>query len=266
MVPRSLPRLRIAVACNVDWSAMVGGDRARFCGQCCQTVYNVERLRPREVADLLERHGERMPCLRLFTRPDGTVVTRTCLHWVTAGVRRVRMGLVSGAALAVAFWSNVFLLRGWLHPTAHTEVVTRRVPAAPDLPPPPPPQPLVEPPRYDPGPLGGIPPRLPEDDRRRLRQFRRGGPVATEQQVKEALQPFLADMRARATELRRPAKVNVLVDVKRSGRVRRVDVIAPADFPPKLRKMVEDASKRLRLPRNTEDYHTEFPLLFQSGQ
>jgi hypothetical protein len=265
MVPRSLPRLRIAVACNVDWNAMVGGDRARFCGQCCQTVYNVERLRPREVADLLERHGERMPCLRLFTRPDGTVVTRSCLHWVSAGVRRVRMGLVSVAALAVGFWSNVFFLRGWLHPESIAPATIAPVPHR--LPPPPPPP---APRRWVPSPevdrlAGTMGAPYFDPDRRRLRRLRREGPAVTEQQVIQAIRPLLGELRTRVEELHARGRINVLLDIKASGRVRRVDIVAPPEVPAELRNLIEKLVKRTRFPRNAEDYQTEFPLILASG-
>jgi hypothetical protein len=266
MVPRSLPRLRIAVACNVDWNAMVGGDRARFCGQCCQTVYNVQRLRPREVADLLERHGERMPCLRLFTRPDGTVVTRSCLHWVSAGVRRVRMGLVSVAALAVGFWSNVFFLRAWLHPTPPAAKVTVvpvslrpvSLPRTRVRPP--------SPPEHYAVPTPGIPPLLDHHERDLLRELRRGGPIATESALLEALRPFRDELKSRTEDLRFRGRANVLLDVRASGRVRRIDISAPPELPAQLRKMIEGSIKRLRLPRNAEDYMFEFPVIFAGSE
>jgi hypothetical protein len=265
MVPRSLPRLRIAVACNVDWNTMVGGDRARFCGQCCQTVYNVERLRPREVADLLERHGERMPCLRLFTRPDGTVVTRSCLHWVTAGIRQVRMGFVSVAALAVGFWSNVFLLRSWLHPEPAALVPVATTLGRPQFtPPPPPPVPgrrvyRLEGTMGDPGPL-------PDRERIRLRELRREGPAVSEAQMAQAIRPLIAHPKAHTTDLGLSGRVDVLVDVKASGRVRRVDLEMSYDLPAHLRPMITHATKRLRFPPNTVDYQTSFPVLFQTAE
>lgn len=262
MVPRSLPRLRIAIACNVDWNAMKGGDRARFCGQCCQTVYNVASLRPREVADLLERHGDRMPCLRLYHRPDGTVVTRSCLHWVTAGVRQVRMGALSIAALAVGFWSSVLMWRGRLHPAPHqAPVVSGAGPVPVSLRPVRLDQKPRIPQRY-PRTTGGKPPRISDEERWGLRKFRRSGPVVTEEMVREALKPVIDDMKSRA-RLRLNSRVSVLLDVKASGRVRRADLDAPSDFPPDIGKMVIRSAKAARLPRNSEDYQTSFTVLFQ---
>ena len=39
-------------------------------------------------------------------------------------------------------------------------------------------------------------------------------------------------------------------------------MLVPPEFPPKLRRMVEDSTRRLRFPRNAEDYQTEFPVIF----
>src|SRR4051794_39117415 len=96
-----LPHLKVAIECHQDWNAMPGDQRVRFCGRCSQNVYNIESLRPREVAALFVRHGDRLPCLRLLRRPDGTVVMRGCLARVRAGVRAARLRLASVVALAM---------------------------------------------------------------------------------------------------------------------------------------------------------------------
>jgi hypothetical protein len=240
MVPRSLPRLRIATACNADWNAMSGTDHARHCGHCGKTVYNVENLRPREVAALLEAHGDRVPCLRLFVRPDGTVVTRGCLAWVGAGVRRARMGVVSIAALALGFWSNVFLWRGRIHR-----------------------EPLAPPPMAGTYRLGGLaPPPLPPDPGGHL--LRPEGKEPSELAVRDALKPAIARMQAHGPNLEFSIRVDLRLGVKANGRVDRVEMIAPPELPARVGKMVERTARRLRLPPSSEEYQVEFSVLFAS--
>jgi hypothetical protein len=41
---------------------------------------------------------------------------------------------------------------------------------------------------------------------------------------------------------------------------------APPELPATVRKMLEQSSKRLRLPRNSEDYQTSFTLLLQGSE
>ena len=252
MVPRFLPRLRIATTCSADWNAMSGTDRARHCGQCGKTVYNVERLRPREVAALFEAHGDRVPCLRLYLRPDGTVVTRDCLAWVGAGVRRLRLGIISIATLAVGFWSSVFLWRGRIHrepppPPAHTgrHFMGEAMPI----------ERQVEPPVH----LMGVPP-LPEP-----RPSTEVTPGATEAQIREALKPAIAEMQAHGPNLAFSIRAEVQLTVKANGRVARVKLTAPPELPARVGKMVERTARRLRLPRNSGgEYEVEFAVLFAS--
>lgn len=72
-----LDRVRIASPCTVKWSAMRGDDRARFCAQCCLTVYNVSELTRDEALQLIQRREGRT-CVQLFRRLDGTILTRDC--------------------------------------------------------------------------------------------------------------------------------------------------------------------------------------------
>jgi hypothetical protein len=77
--------LRIASPCEMPWSAMDGDDRTRHCGQCDRKVYNVARLSADEVVALLQA-SDRPPCLQLWRRADGTVLTTDC----PIGARRLR--------------------------------------------------------------------------------------------------------------------------------------------------------------------------------
>lgn len=69
--------LQIASPCKASWNAMAGDDRARFCSLCEKHVYNISALTSAEVSDLIrETQGE--PCMRLYRRRDGTVLTADC--------------------------------------------------------------------------------------------------------------------------------------------------------------------------------------------
>jgi hypothetical protein len=73
-----LDSITIPVPCPVAWDAMRGDHRTRFCGQCKQNVHDVSELTAAEAVRLVTG-GEKPPCLRLFRRPDGRVMTADCL-------------------------------------------------------------------------------------------------------------------------------------------------------------------------------------------
>lgn len=71
--------IEIPVPCRVPWDSMVtvgSDDKARFCCECKKTVHNVEGLTKDELKALLTK--EQNPCVRIFRRPDGTVMTSDC--------------------------------------------------------------------------------------------------------------------------------------------------------------------------------------------
>ena len=74
----ALDSITVPVPCPVSWDEMSGGDRTRYCDQCKQNVHDVSEL-TREEAVALVTAGEKVPCLRLFRRPDGRVMTADCL-------------------------------------------------------------------------------------------------------------------------------------------------------------------------------------------
>jgi hypothetical protein len=72
-----LDHLRIATPCTADWSQMTGDDRARHCGACRKTVYNLSGMtRDEAEALLIEQNGEL--CARYYQRPDGTILLADC--------------------------------------------------------------------------------------------------------------------------------------------------------------------------------------------
>ncbi|HJW33749.1 MAG TPA: hypothetical protein VJ505_10330 [Holophagaceae bacterium] len=80
-----LANLQIASPCDASWADMTGDDRQRLCAQCDKHVYNVAQLTSTEVLALFEAQGP-LPCLRLWRRADGTVLTADC----PVGARKVR--------------------------------------------------------------------------------------------------------------------------------------------------------------------------------
>jgi len=97
--------LRIAKPCTARWSAMDGDERARFCGQCKKSVYNVEGMTRLEVTELIQS-STTMPCMRLRRRKDGTVMTGDCpVGWVLV---RKRMAVAGLMGLLVLFGGHSF--------------------------------------------------------------------------------------------------------------------------------------------------------------
>jgi hypothetical protein len=72
-----LDDLHIASPCPASWDDMEGDDRARHCGLCDQTVYDLSGLTAAQARALLRRKGGGV-CVRLFRRADGTVLTADC--------------------------------------------------------------------------------------------------------------------------------------------------------------------------------------------
>jgi hypothetical protein len=93
-----LDHLQIASPCEASWDAMTGDDRARHCAQCDKKVYNLAAL-TREEAMALFGNPEALPCLRLWKRADGTVMTADCP--VGLKLRRRERRIVAGAVMLV---------------------------------------------------------------------------------------------------------------------------------------------------------------------
>jgi hypothetical protein len=73
----ALDSIAIPIACPVPWDAMRGDHRTRFCDKCSQHVHDVSELTRAEAIDLVTS-GEKVPCLRIYRRPDGRVMTADC--------------------------------------------------------------------------------------------------------------------------------------------------------------------------------------------
>lgn len=100
-----LPDIHIASPCPVSWDAMPGDDRVRHCSQCDQSVYTLTELTAGEVAALF---ADATPCVRLYRRADGTVITRDCPAGRALRMRRA----ARRAVVALASWFGVVLAAG----------------------------------------------------------------------------------------------------------------------------------------------------------
>lgn len=100
-----LDSLRIASPCNVDWDSMTGDERVRFCGQCKRNVYNISEMSRGEAATLMRKSESELPCIRMYKRRDGTVITDDC----PVGIKKLRKlrdrarAIASAAASAIAW-------------------------------------------------------------------------------------------------------------------------------------------------------------------
>jgi hypothetical protein len=100
LLPESLlDDIQIANPCSADWNAMPGDERVRRCPDCRLNVYNVAALSRREAVLLIQRREGR-PCLRLFRRADGTVITADCWDKLRAARRRGRLAFACALVLA----------------------------------------------------------------------------------------------------------------------------------------------------------------------
>lgn len=178
-------RIGVGSPCTADWNAMRGGERVRHCGQCRQNVYNLSEMSRPEALALIQAREGRM-CVRLFRRPDGTMVTQDCWERLRAARRRGRIAFMvalvvigfSQLALKVAgvmaIWRWIEVGRAVERPVMG-EMVVAPEPVMPVMEPATPAEPVVEPaePVVDPAPEAAPtppkrphtkkPPRLPHD-------------------------------------------------------------------------------------------------------
>lgn len=143
-------RIEISSPCSVPWDSMAGNTRVRRCGSCRQDVFNIEALTRHQARILIANRQGRL-CVRIFRRPDGTVVTADCWSRLRAARKR---GIVAWTLMLIAVaWAQLGAMRFGLR--ALRDVMPR------DRPPP-----TIAPPPFDPD----HPPRdrLFEDNQRTL--------------------------------------------------------------------------------------------------
>jgi hypothetical protein len=96
-----LDLVEIPIPCEVPWDGMPGDEQVRHCGQCKQNVYNVSAFTRAEAMHLLRQRA----CLRIYRRPDNTVITSDCRARLRAA--RKRGLLVFAGALLVVLWAQI---------------------------------------------------------------------------------------------------------------------------------------------------------------
>jgi hypothetical protein len=109
----ALDQLRIASPCQAKWSEMVGDDRVRFCSACTKHVYDFSKLTRNEAEELLGDNDE-LPCVVLWKRADGTLLTADC----PVGRRRRRLRRAVAATLTSGLLAGALLLRWRMTPGA----------------------------------------------------------------------------------------------------------------------------------------------------
>jgi hypothetical protein len=101
LAPDALDLVEIPIPCEVPWGGMPGDDRVRHCGQCKQNVYNVVELTRAEATRLLRARA----CLRIYRRPDRTVITSDCRTRLRAA--RKRGLLIFAGTLLIVLWAQI---------------------------------------------------------------------------------------------------------------------------------------------------------------
>lgn len=121
-----LDDVMIATPCNADWDAMEGDDRVRRCGECRLDVYDVSHMTRKEAAALIlagEDAGRR-PCLRLYRRADGRLLTQDCWTRLAEARRRgwgafaAALVIVGATQLGVRFAGLSWLMQWRARPAA----------------------------------------------------------------------------------------------------------------------------------------------------
>ncbi len=93
--------VRIASPCTEKWESMTGNERVRHCASCRLNVYDVKELTEDEVRALFVKNEGRV-CGRIFTRADGTVLTKDCPTGVALLRRKALAALTMAATLVLA--------------------------------------------------------------------------------------------------------------------------------------------------------------------
>jgi hypothetical protein len=82
-----LDSITIPTPCHVPWNEMQGDDRSRLCSQCQTKVFDLSMMTTAAAKSLLTSPGNR-PCIRVFRREDGRIMTSDCPVGIRAGIWR----------------------------------------------------------------------------------------------------------------------------------------------------------------------------------
>lgn len=102
MATISLPLLdsvRIAAPCSARWDDMTGDNITRHCADCKLNVHNLSAMTRVDAEAFLARTTEGRVCVRIFQRPDGTILTQDCPRGLAAARARLHRTLTRLAAL-----------------------------------------------------------------------------------------------------------------------------------------------------------------------
>ncbi|MFO0735511.1 MAG: hypothetical protein U0270_06515 [Labilithrix sp.] len=111
----------IAAPCDVPWASMQGDHRSRHCAQCNRDVHNLSAMTETELFAFLDAvealpANQHKPCVSLFQRFDGTVLTADCPIGMSRRQRRALLTAALGAAgvavVAVSAFAMLNVLRG----------------------------------------------------------------------------------------------------------------------------------------------------------
>ena len=96
---------------------MKGDDRVRFCDSCAKHVYNVAEMTAAEAVRVIEE-SEGHPCMNLYRRRDGTVLTADCPVGLRYRLRRrmLRM-MTAGVLVSVGIQSAVWAYARGVRPS-----------------------------------------------------------------------------------------------------------------------------------------------------
>ena len=159
-----LDLVEIPIPCEVPWDGMPGDEQVRHCGQCKQNVYNVSMLTRAEANQLLRQRA----CLRIYRRPDNTVITSDCRERLRAA--RKKGLLIFAGTLLIVLWAQICAqfvglmgLKRLFGVGQHTMGAAIPMPGqvAPPVAPPPPAVQGLPPIELPPPPVMGEPPPLP---------------------------------------------------------------------------------------------------------
>lgn len=134
---RSLPVVNTLIAspCDVPWESMTGDEKTRHCGECKRDVHNLSAMTKAEMDAFLEAAtpdaSGHLPCISLFQRPDGTVLTADCPVGISRRRRKALLTATLGSGMvalaAMTALATLSMLRP--APALHADAIERPIPA-----------------------------------------------------------------------------------------------------------------------------------------
>ena len=97
-------RAEIEAPCKMSWDDMQGSDKVRHCSKCRFNVYNFNEMTQDEIDELLST--EDRVCGRLFVRPDGTYMTKSCRK------KSKRRKVLAAVAVIITVPLSILMIKG----------------------------------------------------------------------------------------------------------------------------------------------------------